>query len=165
LCVIHWNRVSLFIPGCPELAVLLEWPQTHHLSIFTEDICKITPSVMTGFNPLCISIYGKDEPFFKSLSIKFSIHIIYHLCEGNQAKYKWQHMFKGQWLLPHSTPSTRTVKVIPVDIETIFATKSHDDGSTNSHFNSGLLHSHSPFTFKNHIVHLTPHWIYFLNWE
>jgi hypothetical protein len=86
---------------------------------------------MTSFNPWCISIYGKDEPFCPSFSVRFSLHnIIYPSCEGNQAKYKWHYMLKGQWVLPHPTPSTRkNVKVIVVEIETVFARKSHDNGS------------------------------------
>jgi hypothetical protein len=37
--------------------------------------------------------------------------------------------------------------------------------SPNTYFSSGSSHSHSPFTFTNHTVLLTPHWNYFLNWE
>jgi hypothetical protein len=44
---------------------------------------------------LWISICEKDERFCTSLSVKFSLEkIIYPICEGNQAKNKWQHMLK-----------------------------------------------------------------------
>jgi hypothetical protein len=110
---------------------------------------------MTGFNPLCISICGKDEPFFKSLSVTFSLHnIIYHICKGNQATCKWQHMLKGQWLRPQPTPSTRTTgKVTAGEIETVFARKSHDNGSSKCllHFRVITL----SFTIYIHTSHST----------
>jgi hypothetical protein len=60
---------------------------------------------MTGFNPLCFSICGKDEPFCTSLIVRFSLEkIIYHICDGKKAKYKWQDMLIGQgpYHIPHN---------------------------------------------------------------
>jgi hypothetical protein len=142
LCVTHWNRVSLLCPGCQVLPVFLDGPQTCHLCSFTEDICKITPSIITGFIPLCISICGKHKTFCISLSVKFPLHNI--ICEWNQAKYKWHHMLKGQGLLPHPTPSTRRiVKLMAVEIETVFARKTHDwvlHVLTSGHGHHTLIH-------------------------
>jgi hypothetical protein len=36
---------------------------------------------------------------------------------------------------------------------------------SNTYFSSRSSWSHSPSTFTNQIVLLTPHWNYFLNWQ
>jgi hypothetical protein len=113
---------------------------------------------------LCISICRKDEPLCTSLlNCLFTTSSIISVKETNTSRSGTTYLkVSGSFHIPQHLQEE--FRVIVVEIETIFARKSHDDGST-KYFSSGSSHSHSPFTFTNHIVLLTPHWNYFLNWE
>jgi hypothetical protein len=72
--VVCQNRVSLYSLVCTELAILIDVPQTCHLTAFTEDVNKTTPIIMTGLNPFCISFVEQMNHFAHLCEPQIMLH-------------------------------------------------------------------------------------------